>query len=284
MKEVELTYKEKKDRRRGLLISIGVHVLLLALAMVLNFGYDKEDIEIQGILINVGYVDAGASNAVARENKKEANSKKASSDLSEFRKKEEIKEAKLEEEALESKIAQEKAETLRKTKQEEERKKAEERKSQEEKEAEKAQRKAEEEAKRKEEFENSKKQFGDLFGKGLGTNDNPNNQGDPKGKPNQKALEGVTTGMGQVGGGLSSRGVLSVPEIREDSQKTGTVVIKVCVDIKGNVIKNEYTQLGSTTTDSYLIKISKEAAGKYKFTQGEIDRQCGIITFKYSVK
>ncbi|MEP7321667.1 MAG: hypothetical protein ABI761_07095 [Saprospiraceae bacterium] len=139
-------------------------------------------------------------------------------------------------------------------------------------------------AKEKADLENAKKQYGDVFGSGKGSTTKPGNQGDPNGDPNSDNLKGISTGSGKVGGGLNGRGVAYEPNISENSQKTGRVVINVCVDNKGKVISAKYTQKGSTTTDATLRQISEDNALKFKFTASNIDQQCGTITFDFKVK
>jgi outer membrane biosynthesis protein TonB len=143
---------------------------------------------------------------------------------------------------------------------------------------------AEAEAKRQEEIANSKKKFGSLFGKGQGNTGNPGSQGDPKGDPNSKVLEGIGKGSGQIGGGLANRGVTYTPKFNDSSQKTGKVVIAICVDNNGKVIKADFTQKGSTTTDSELIAIAKKGALAYKFSTAEVESQCGTVTVDFRLK
>lgn len=148
-----------------------------------------------------------------------------------------------------------------------------------------AQRKAAEEAQRQEAYSKTKKSYGDLLGgSGKGNTGKPGSQGDPNGDPNSTILEGISKGSGRVGGGLGSRGVLHEPQINDRSQKTGRVVISVCVDKNGKVIKAEYTQKGSTTTDSELKEIARKAAQQFKFTASEIEEQCGTITVDFKVR
>src|SRR5687768_10953090 len=146
-------------------------------------------------------------------------------------------------------------------------------------------RKAAEEAKRQEAYNSTKKSYGDLLGgSGKGNTGKPGSQGDPSGDPNASALEGISKGSGRVGGGLGNRGVLHEPRISDASQKTGRVVISVCVDKNGKVIRADYTQKGSTTTDSELKDIAKRAALQFKFTDSDIEEQCGTITVDFKIK
>lgn len=152
--------------------------------------------------------------------------------------------------------------------------------------ADEASRKAAEEAARKEaELAEKKAQFGDfLGGEGKGENNTSGNQGDPAGDPNADILTGISKGAGSVGEGLGDRGVLSTPTIQEHSQKTGTVVVRVCIDPSGNVLTARFTQNGSTTTDSELVEAALEGAKKYKFTQAEIEEQCGNVSIDFRVR
>lgn len=148
-----------------------------------------------------------------------------------------------------------------------------------------AKRKADAAAQQQAEYNKTKKSYGDLLGgTGKGNTGKPGSQGDPNGDPNSDILEGISKGSGRVGGGLGNRGVLHEPQINDRSQKTGTVVISVCVDKSGKVIKADYTQKGSTTTDSELKAIAKKAALQFKFTASEIEEQCGTITVDFKVR
>ena len=148
-----------------------------------------------------------------------------------------------------------------------------------------AQQKAAEEASRQEAYDKTQKSYGDLLGgSDKGNNGKPGSQVDPNGDPNSNILEGISKGSGRVGGGLGNRGVLHEPLINDRSQKTGRVVISVCVDKTGKVIKADYTQKGSTTTDSELKDIARKAALQFKFTLSEIEEQCGTITVDFKIK
>lgn len=145
-------------------------------------------------------------------------------------------------------------------------------------------RKAELDKAQKEAAENQKKRYSDLFGKGQGPNNNSGNQGDASGDPDGKALEGISRGSGKIGGGLAGRGILYTPTFSDNSQKTGRVALNICVNEQGQVIVADFTQKGSTTSDSYLIKIAQQAAMKYKFSKGEVDKQCGSLTIDFKVQ
>ena len=141
------------------------------------------------------------------------------------------------------------------------------------------------EAKKKAEYEQAKKQYGTLLsGNGKGETGTPGNQGNPDGDPNATNLKGVSTGSGMVGGGLGNRGVKYEPTISDNSQKVGKIVMNVCVDKSGKVISAEYTQRGSTTTDSDLRDLAERSARKFVFTESTIEKQCGTITVDFKVR
>lgn len=98
----------------------------------------------------------------------------------------------------------------------------------------------------------------------------------------QKVYERITA-QGTIGGGLEGRGVVYTPTIQDYSQKTGRVVVRICVDRSGRVISAEYTQAGSTTSDGDLRNIAVTNAKKFKFSPGSIDRQCGTITVDFKL-
>ncbi len=131
-----------------------------------------------------------------------------------------------------------------------------------------------------------KDQIGSAFGSGSsqGNSGTPGDAGTPDGDPDGKALDGISTGSGEIGGGLSGRKVLTKPVIRDSSQKTGDVVVKVCVGSNGRVVSAKFTQGGSTTSNSKLVATAIAGAKKYKFSTGDIERQCGTIKIKFRVK
>ncbi len=129
-----------------------------------------------------------------------------------------------------------------------------------------------------------KEEFSKLF-KSRGSKKKSNGiQGDPLGSKDAEILEGITRGKGKIGEGLDSRGILEEPLFDDSSQKSGTVVVKVCVDKLGNVISSRYTQRGSTTTDSELIELAVNNSKEYRFSRSNIDKQCGTITVEFIVR
>ena len=165
------------------------------------------------------------------------------------------------------------------------------------------QRVAAEAAKRAEDAKRNsvKNNAGSAFGKknstgtGAGGGGNPGNGGinggtgdNPFGKSNGTGGGtggGVGTGTGpSIGGGLGGRAVRQRGPINDNSQKQGKVVIEVCVDSGGNVISADYTQRGSTTSDSELRNKALSAARAYKFAASGSAKECGTITFNFQLK
>lgn len=298
--------QEEKNKRRGLLLSIMVHLGLLLIALLPLLTYPDPPPGQEGIQVNLGMVDVGQGeeNAGPAEPTvdepvdlpeeevappEEIESEPAPADPEPVSEREVVTTEDPEEVAFkkeEEKRKKQQEEELRKQREEEDaRRRAEaeaRRKADEE-----ARKKAEEEARKKAEADKFKDQIGGLFGtgEGKGKTGKEGNQGDPGGDPDATKLEGISTGSGTVGGGLSNRGVLASPKVEDDTQKQGTVVIEVCVDENGEVIGTPtYTQRGSTTSDSDLIRIAVINAKKWKFSKGDVSKQCGTITYRFIVR
>lgn len=145
---------------------------------------------------------------------------------------------------------------------------------------------AEEEARKKAEADKFKEGL-DLggLGKGKGNTGKAGNQGDPNGDPNAKNLEGVSSGKGNVGGGLDARGILAQgPGVKDNSQSVGNAVIRVCIDLDGKVTSAEFTQKGSSISDGGLKNKAIADARQWKFGKGNVDSQCGTITYRFRVQ
>lgn len=302
---MEETKSNDKDRKKGLITSLTVHTVLLILALIPLMDYQVPPPGQPGVLVSFGAPDMGSGDdRPDTQQEEEVDPEPPSEDEKvdeEVVDEPEVEETKPEatpppqpetakeivtkdEPDLVAIQKKKQEEDARKREEEAERqKRVEEAKKKAEAEAE-AKKKAEEEAQKKAEYEKAKKQFGDSFGGGKGKTDKPGNQGDPNGDPDAKKLEGISTGSGMVGGGLGDRGVLFEPKISDNSQKTGTVVVRVCVDRNGEVISADYTQKGSTTADSELRQIAINSSKKFRFSKGSIDKQCGTITIDFKVR
>lgn len=302
---MEETKSNEKDRRRSWITSLTVHAILLILALIPLMNYEEPPPGQQGVLVSFGAPDMGSGDDRPDTQQEEEVTPEPPSESEETEEEvvdepevvetkpeatpppqpETAKEIVTKDEpdlvAIQKKKAEEEA---RKREEDAERqKRVEEARKKAEAEAE-AKRQAEEEAQKKAEYEKAKKQFGDSFGGGKGKTDKPGNQGDPNGDPDAKKLEGISTGSGMVGGGLGDRGVVFEPKINDNSQKTGTVVVRVCVDRNGQVISADYTQKGSTTADSDLRQIAISSARKFRFSKSSVEKQCGTITIDFKVR
>lgn len=292
--------EEKDNRKKGLIISFLIHLLILLLALT-PFLTKMDIIEKEGILVAFGDPEAGSPDQAELSTEEQTastaappptSSAPATSDVTDISSKEKEEEAPIK--AVDKKTkpkaddakskakdiadAKKKADADAKAKADAQAKAEADKKA-----AELA--KAEREAKAKAEAAaNQKKKYSDLLGKGKGNNNNSGNQGTSAGDPDGKALEGISKGTGRVGGGLSGRGIESAPSFTDNSQKTGKVSLVICVDSNGKVSKADFTQKGSTTSDSYLIDLARKTALKYKFSKSDIDSQCGTVTIDFKVQ
>lgn len=146
------------------------------------------------------------------------------------------------------------------------------------------------EARKKAEAEQLKKQIssglsgGGGKGTGKGTTGKPGNQGDPNGDPNADRLTGISTGTGVVGDGLGDRSISRSPKIEDNSQQSGTVVVRICVDSDGNVMETSFTQRGSSISDGRLKILALQNAKQWKFSKSDVEKQCGTITYRFRVQ
>ncbi|MDX1684184.1 MAG: hypothetical protein R3275_03050 [Saprospiraceae bacterium] len=122
--------------------------------------------------------------------------------------------------------------------------------------------------------------FGGLFG----TSEGSENSSRSTDEQDLSALEVLSRGHGSSERGLTGRKVVYKPEILDRTQKEGRVVVEICVNKTGEVISAQYTQRGSNTTDSYLVELAENAAYKWRFTRSELPRQCGVITIDFRLE
>lgn len=129
----------------------------------------------------------------------------------------------------------------------------------------------------------AKEDYSKLF-KSKGNKSSGGTRGDPLGSRDSDILEGITKGKGRVGDGLDARGVMYEPSFEDSSQKSGTVVVRLCINEQGKVISARYTQKGSTTTDSELINIAVSNSKKYRFSPSQLPEQCGTVSITFIVR
>ncbi len=110
--------------------------------------------------------------------------------------------------------------------------------------------------------------------------------GKPSGSKEGKGTTG-NTGIGTSGIGYSLKGrtLKKVPQIRDESQETGIVVIRIKVDQQGKVISAEFSPAGSTTTNQRLINLALQAARKSQFNAdpNAPPIQSGTMTFHFRI-
>lgn len=295
---MDWTLKEEKNKQKGMVSSAVIHLLIFLLFFIHFFEFEWPPKNESGILVALGTPDDGMGEDLPKaENEevlkesadpaKEVSTKDKSTSPDKDIKNTDVKKepVKIKETATVDERSDVQSSTDKKKTEVSEAALAEKRRREAEAKAEaEAKRKAEEDAKKQAEVDAKKKQFGSLFGKGQGNTDKPGSQGDPKGDPNSKNLEGLAKGSGRIGGGLSNRGVNYEPRFSDKSQKTGKVVIEICVDPSGKVTEAKFTQRGSTTTDSELVAIALKGAREYKFTSSEAESQCGTVTVDFKVQ
>jgi hypothetical protein len=279
--------KEEENKKRGALISFVVHTLLFLLFFLPLIKVEPSK-EIGGILVSLGDPEAGYDALFENVEEVSVSSEEASAsretasvseDVSSNDRVEEApiaaKDKKVQKnESSSTNAVKNQADVIAKNKSEADRKAKET--------AAKAE--ADREAKEKAEFDTKKKKFSDLLGGGKGNNNNKGNQGTENGDPDGKVLTGMSKGSGRVGGGLSGRGVEYEPTFADNSQKTGKVSLSICVNNQGKVTKADFTQKGSTTSDTYLIDLARKTAQKYRFSKSEIESQCGTVTVDFKVQ
>lgn len=83
---------------------------------------------------------------------------------------------------------------------------------------------------------------------------------------------------------LRERKVDLAPQINDNSQKTGRVIVRVCVNANGDVIEAEYIYEGSNTADSRLVELAINNAKRWKFKKAAIEKQCGTIKYDFKLK
>ncbi len=276
--EISASIQEKEDKKNSFYLSVALHIVLLLILLMIPL---KKAIthspELSGIMVDFGNPNAGEDYkqnellaTEVREEIKEENNVEQQQQVAEEKPIKKIENNLVEKESpvlaqkevIIEKQLQKIEETAIRTNQVTE-------KSIEDSEVEK--------------IAESKAKFGSLFNKSS-TGTIEDKKGDEFGIPNASILEGLSKGTGEAGEGLDSRGLVYEPKIVDKSQKSGIVVIKVCVNNAGNVISSKYTQRGSSTTDSYLINLAEKSARKYKFTPSNVAEQCGTITIDFVVK
>ncbi len=292
--ETTVTQEDEQNKKRGMIISVAIHVVMVMLALLPLLTFPDPPPGQEGILVNLGLPDqgqgienAGPATPEAEEEPEQPREEAATPPptKSEPEPQTPEKEVITTEDPNEVAIRKEKE----RQKQAEEARKERERQEQLEKERQRQaelDRQRQEQARKEKEAADFKENIGGLFGEGEGKGNTgtSGNQGDPGGDPDASKLEGISTGSGLVGGGLGNRGVARSHKPQDTSQDQGSVVVKVCVDRAGKVISAEFTQRGSTATSSRLKQLAVNSAQQWRFQPGDVDKQCGTITYRFVAK
>ncbi len=302
--------RTKKDKRAGMIGSTIFHGLILVLLMVIGLSSIPKQEE--GILVDLGDSSTGMGALEPRRNESQAQQTASAASApqqsappvetapetsQEEVSTQDFEEAPAisEEEKAKQEAEERRREEERKRQEEEERQRQleEERRRQEELEE---QRRLEEERRRREEqqrqAEEARDNVSDAFsrsngsGSSQGETGEPGNQGELSGEPGVGTYDG--SGKGDTGSGydLSGRSLQgSLPKPEYEIQEEGIVVVRITVDRNGNVIDAEPILRGTTTQNSYLWRVAREAAMKAQFNADEdaAARQTGTITYHFSL-
>ncbi len=232
----DVLYSEERNRKVGFYISVCIHLALLLLLFIRFVPIMKFPSEESGIMVVFGEEDAGQNSEIFEAETEESEPVLSEVSPSKVSQTKEVVTA-TRDEIAEIKAEEKKKNDVKKDKQTEENKRLEKQRLEKQKQEKEA---AEKLAKEKDAAE-KKKKMTDLFGKGKGAGSKPGDAGNPSGEPNGKVLDGISKGSGRVGGGLASRGLIYEPVFKDNSQRSGRVVVTVCVDPAGKVISSKYS-------------------------------------------
>lgn len=121
--------------------------------------------------------------------------------------------------------------------------------------------------------------------KGTGTEEG--DQGKKDGKADAKSWQGGRNdGDGFEIEGLGGRGLRVRPNLKDDTQREGKIVVEIVVDREGNVISARGGIRGTTINDFNMISKAEEAAKRTKFDPDPDaqEKQYGKITFNYKLE
>lgn len=274
--------KEKKERRKAMLLSFLFHVATIILLMLPLLKYPDPPPGQDGILIALGNPDEGTGPIEPGGPEEPTPVVQKEEPKPEPKPKEEVK-PKEKVKSTEPLVSDQELEINRK--------KAIEKKEKEERDLKEKQETAErikiakerEEANKREEQEAAELIKNIKKGSG-GTSGKSGKGGQVNGDENGKVEEGISTGTGMVGGGLGGRGVVSSPILKDDSNNRGSVIVAICLDKDGNVTEAKFQLQGSTVTSGKLRDLAVNNAKQWRFKPGNEERQCGIITYTFKVQ
>lgn len=273
---MEITLTHDKDKRRGLIVSLTIHAVLLVLFFFFGLKYIVPPPE-EGMLINFGTSETGLGQVESEPMRSTEPVQTPVEQVTPPTPVEPVAAV-----AEEEVVTQETEDEIAMRREKEAKERAE------------IERKKEEERKRVEEQrlrEEQKRRMDELFAKAKAGAGTGGGEGDTKPGGNQGSLDGVPNvphgGKGGSGSGVSfnlgGRKMVTPPRIVDNSQETGKVVVDITVDKYGKVVQATPGARGSTTTSSHLYRLAREAALDTKFDANPTAevQQKGTMTFLF---
>ena len=83
----------------------------------------------------------------------------------------------------------------------------------------------------------------------------------------------------EIANGIGSRKLVEMPDILILSDKSGEVVVDICVDRLGRVIKNTLNEEYSTLKSASLVSLALRESSNFRFSRSSRKNHCGTITF-----
>lgn len=113
----------------------------------------------------------------------------------------------------------------------------------------------------------------------------PGDQGSEKGDPNSTTFSGGGIGTNGVSYQLGGRTIAEIIKPKNDTQQQGKVVVTIRVNRNGKVINATAGAKGSTTTNTYLLSMAKNAALKTSFEPNSSapEIQIGTIVYNFTL-
>jgi outer membrane biosynthesis protein TonB len=273
--QIQLTHD--KDRRKGLIVSLTIHALLLVLFFFFGLKYIIPPPE-EGMVINFGTTETGLGTVESEPKKSNEAVEVPVPQVNPTSPQPEVTKPVVQEQV----VTQETEEEIAFKKEKEAKEKAEtERKTQEERRLQEEQRLRDEQKKRMDELF-AKAKAGEGKGGGEGNTKPGGNQGSLDGQPN--VPHGGKGGSGSgVSFDLGGRKMVAPPNVVDNSQQTGKVVVDITVDRYGKVVQAIPGARGSTTTSAHLNNVARTAALDTKFNANPdaTVQQKGTMTFVF---
>ncbi len=270
-----MSFLDTKHKRKSMIITVIVHVLILLLLFYVGMKYMDPPLE-QGIAVNFGTTETGSGNIQPTEKIQSAPQQSTSQPVSQP--KTEIKDEVVTQDT-------EDAPVIKKEKPKKEQKESPV-KEEPKKEVKKPDPKPDKSTTDAlSSILNGPKSDGTAKG-GEGNDSKPGDKGSPDGDPNASAYYG--TGKGLDGDGnylLGGRKALNKEKYVQDCNEAGTVVVSIEVDRNGKVINATAGVRGTTNNSRCLLEPAKRAAMATKFNADDKApaKQIGKIIYRFSL-